>query len=280
MIIDGNEISKKIREQLKLQISEELESGKRCPCLAVILVGDDPASQVYVGHKERACLQVGITSKSFKFPADATEREILHLLEDLNKNSEIDGILVQLPLPGHISSERVIDAIASSKDVDGLTALNQGKLALGRKSLQPCTPAGCMELIKSQVTDLRGKVAVVVGRSILVGSPVARMLLKENATVIQIHSHTKSPENFTKLADILIVAAGKKHLVTSNWIKPGAIVIDVGIHRGEDGKLTGDVEFGSVSKIASAITPVPGGVGPMTIAMLLKNCVSAYKHDY
>lgn len=280
MNINGNEFAKKIREHLKVEISKIVESGKRPPCLAVVLVGDDPASQVYVGHKERACFEVGITSKSYKLAKDSSEKDILLLLEDLNQNRDIDGILVQLPLPQHISSERIIDAISSSKDVDGLTALNQGKLALGRNALQPCTPAGCMELIKSQEANLNGKVAVVVGRSILVGSPIAKMLLKENATVIQVHSYTKNPESLTKLADILVVAAGRKHLVNSHWVKPGAIVIDVGIHRGDDGKLTGDVEFESVSQIASAITPVPGGVGPMTIAMLLKNCLLAYSTNH
>jgi len=277
MIINGTEAAKKIKDHLKSQVDAHLKSGHRAPCLAVVLVGEDPASQVYVGHKEKACIDAGITSKTYKLPESSPESDIVALVAKLNADQEVDGILVQLPLPKHISSETVIDAIHPNKDVDGLTAFNQGCLSLGRKALRPCTPAGCLELIKSHMPTIRGKTAVVVGRSILVGSPIAKMLLLEDATVIQVHSKTPNPENFTRLADILIVAAGKKHLVNGSWLKQNALVIDVGIHRGSDGKLTGDVDFESAVEIASAITPVPGGVGPMTIAMLLRNCLEAYE---
>jgi len=277
MIINGTEAAKKIKDHLKSKVDAHLKSGHRAPCLAVVLVGEDPASQVYVGHKEKACIDAGITSKTYKLSESSPESDIVALVAKLNADQEVDGILVQLPLPKHISSETVIDAIHPSKDVDGLTAFNQGCLSLGRKALRPCTPAGCMELIKSHMPTIRGKTAVVVGRSILVGSPIAKMLLLEDATVIQVHSKTPNPENFTRLADILIVAAGKKHLVNGSWLKQNALVIDVGIHRGSDGKLTGDVDFESAVGIASAITPVPGGVGPMTIAMLLRNCLEAYE---
>lgn len=277
MIINGTETAKKIRADLKTRVLQHLEMGRRAPCLAVVLVGQDPASQVYVGHKEKACLEAGMESKTYKLPETSSESEIVDLVSRLNADSRVDGILVQLPLPKHIASDKVIDAIDPSKDVDGLTAMNQGYLALGRKALRPCTPAGCMELIKTQMPSLKGKIAVVVGRSILVGSPIAKMLLLEDATVIQVHSKTPEPEVFSRMADILVVAAGKKHLVKDSWLKKGALVIDVGIHRGEDGKLTGDVDFDSVVPLASAVTPVPGGVGPMTIAMLLKNCLEAYE---
>jgi methylenetetrahydrofolate dehydrogenase (NADP+)/methenyltetrahydrofolate cyclohydrolase len=277
MIINGTEIAKKIRADLKTRVHSHIQSGKRAPCLAVVLVGQDPASQVYVGHKEKACLEAGMESKTFRLPEMSSESEIVDLVRQLNADPGVDGILVQLPLPKHISSDKVIDMIDPRKDVDGLTAMNQGYLSLGRKALRPCTPAGCMELIKTQMPSLKGKIAVVVGRSILVGSPIAKMLLLEDATVIQVHSKTPDPEIFTRMADVLVVAAGKKHLVNGSWLKKGALVIDVGIHRGEDGKLTGDVDFDSVNTVASAVTPVPGGVGPMTIAMLLKNCLEAYE---
>lgn len=277
MIINGKDFATAIRLRLKDTISGLVKKGLRTPSLAVILVGDDPASQVYVSHKEKACAEVGILGRSFRLPKDSTESQVKDLVRSLNDDPTIDGILVQLPLPSHLSSDGVIAMIAPEKDVDGLTAMNQGLLAHGKKALVPCTPLGCVELIKAIMPTLRGKVAVVIGRSILVGSPVAKLLMQEDATVIQIHSRTKNPEELSRLGDILVVAAGKKHLVTASWVKPGAIVIDVGIHRGDDGKLTGDVDFNSVQPLAGAITPVPGGVGPMTIAMLLSNCLKAYQ---
>ena len=277
MIIDGKEYAKVIRSRIKKTIEDIVATGSRCPSLAVVLVGDDLASQIYVTHKEKACSEVGIRGQSFRLPDDCTEAQVKALVHKLNQDSNIDGILVQLPLPRHLSSDSIVAMIAPEKDVDGLTAMNQGQLALGKSALIPCTPLGCVELIKAVMPTLSGKIAVVIGRSILVGSPVARLLLQEDATVIQIHSRTKNPQDLARLGDVLVVAAGKKHLVDSSWVKPGAIVIDVGIHRGNDGKLTGDVDFESVLPVSGAITPVPGGVGPMTIAMLLSNCLKAYQ---
>lgn len=240
------------------------------------MVGNDEASKVYVGHKEKACAQTGIESKAFKLAEDTTENELLALVEKLNNDKAVDGILVQLPLPKHLDSDKIIQTISPLKDVDGLTFINQGKLAVGEKGLFPCTPSGCIELIKTVVPNISGKRAVVIGRSILVGSPVAKMLTHENATVTMVHSRTENPEAICREADILVVAAGKRNLVDSSWVKEGAVVIDVGMHR-HNGKLGGDVNFEDVSKVASAITPVPGGVGPMTIGMLISNCLEAYK---
>jgi methylenetetrahydrofolate dehydrogenase (NADP+)/methenyltetrahydrofolate cyclohydrolase len=277
-IIDGKKLSTQIKEKVKSEVASIVNNGKRPPCLAVVLVGDDEASKVYVGHKEKACAQTGIDSRAFKLSGDTGESELLELVEKLNQDSEVDGILVQLPLPKHLDSDKVIQSISPLKDVDGLTFINQGKLAVGEKGLFPCTPSGCIELIKTVVEDLSGKHAVVIGRSILVGSPVAKMLTHENATVTVVHSRTPNPQEICKTADILVVAAGKRGLVDSGWIKNDAIVIDVGIHRHE-GKLCGDVDYDDASKVASAITPVPGGVGPMTIGMLIKNCLEAYKRN-
>jgi methylenetetrahydrofolate dehydrogenase (NADP+) / methenyltetrahydrofolate cyclohydrolase len=277
-LIDGTAIGKKIRESVREKILRHTGTGRRAPCLAVLLVGDDPASQVYVRHKEKACTEAGISSKTFRLPADIAQSEVLSLINKLNDDPGVDGILPQLPMPKHIDRVTIINAISPSKDVDGLSFYNQGRLTWNLPALRPCTPAGVMELIKNQGIDCSGKYAVVIGRSVLVGLPLQLMLTHANATVTCIHSRTKNPENIAKSADILVAAAGAKHLVTKNWIKPGAVVIDVGIHRTTEGKLTGDVEPDDAKELASHFTPVPGGVGPMTIAMLMNNCLVAYEN--
>ena len=231
---------------------------------------------MYVGHKEKACREVGIISKAFRLPDASSEQAVLDLVAQLNSDRDIDGILIQLPLPAHLDREKIVHKVASSKDVDGLVPENQGRLAWNLPGLRPCTPLGIIELIRSTGTTMAGKHAVVIGRSVLVGLPVAQLLLHENATVTVVHSKTVNPRDLCRQADILVVAAGKAHLVDQDWVKPGAVVIDVGIHR-VDGKLTGDVDFSRVAEVAGFITPVPGGVGPMTIAMLLGNCIKAYE---
>jgi methylenetetrahydrofolate dehydrogenase (NADP+)/methenyltetrahydrofolate cyclohydrolase len=276
-LIDGTAIGKKIRESVRQKILQHTGAGRRAPCLAVLLVGDDPASQVYVKHKEKACAEAGITSKTLKLPGDVPQSDVLSLIKKLNDDSAVDGILPQLPMPKHIDRVAVINAISPSKDVDGLSFYNQGRLAWNLPALRPCTPAGVMELLKDQGIDCSGKHAVVIGRSVLVGLPVQLLLTHANATVTCIHSKTKNPESIAKSADILVAAAGAKHLVNKNWIKPGAVVIDVGIHRTADGKLTGDVLPDDAKELASHFTPVPGGVGPMTIAMLMVNCLTAFE---
>lgn len=275
-IIDGKKIAADLKKALAVEVQELASHYPRPPCLAVVLVGDDPASQVYVSHKIKACDQVGIKSLAHRLPKETTSEALHQLLDDLSKEPDIDGILLQLPLPAHLNAADALDHIGVDKDVDGLTPLNQGFLASGRPGLFSCTPLGCIELIRSTGVAMAGARAVVVGRSLLVGAPVARLLEKENATVTVIHSRTPRPQEIAREADILVVAAGRMHLVDEDWIKPGAVVIDVGIHR-KDGKLTGDCQFDSVEKKASYVTPVPGGVGPMTITMLLKNCVIAYR---
>lgn len=274
-IIDGKAISFQIRERLHQQIISYQQDGHRPPCLAVILVGSDPASQVYVGHKKRACASVGIVSRSFELPQDTSQEELDSLLRQLNDDDAVDGILVQLPLPKHLSAERAIDLISPAKDVDGLTPFNQGMLVWRRPALRSCTPLGVMKMLESLDIPLQGKLAAVIGRSVLVGSPMAMMLGNAGATVMSLHSRTENPQALASQADILVVATGVYHLVNRKWVKPGAIVIDVGMHRLESG-LAGDVDFDDVKDVASYITPVPGGVGPMTIAMLLSNCVEAY----
>lgn len=275
-IISGKEVASEIERSVSDRVGKHVSAGKRAPCLSVVLVGDDPASQVYVGHKEKACARVGIESRVIRLEAATSKEEVVSTIQKLNADEGVDGILVQLPLPDGLDGAEIVQLIAPEKDVDGLTYVNQGKLAVGVKGLFPCTPLGCIELIKKTGLDIKGKNAVVVGRSILVGSPAAKMLVHEGATVTTVHSKTSDPKSVCKNADILVVAAGKKRLVKGDWVKKGAVVIDVGIHRHE-GKLTGDVDFSSVSELASAITPVPGGVGPMTIAMLLSNCLTAYE---
>lgn len=277
-IINGTAIGKAIRDGVRRRVTEIVSSGKRPPTLAVLLVGDDPASHVYVKHKEKACADAGINSKTFRLPANTTQREIIELIYSLNQDHEVDGILPQLPMPSHINRVDIISAIYPSKDVDGLSFYNQGRLAWNLPALRPCTPAGVMELLKASGINPNGKRAVVIGRSVLVGMPCYMLLMHAGATVTCVHSKTENPEAVCREADILVAAAGAKHLVQKSWVKPGAVVIDVGMHKNDDGKLTGDVNSDQVKDVASFLTPVPGGVGPMTIAMLMKNCVEAYEN--
>lgn len=273
-IIDGKAISSKMREQIKQQVADLRVRTNKVPGLAVVLVGEDPASQVYVRNKERACQEVGIYSEVHRLPASTTQQHLLELVAQLNQRDEINGILVQLPLPEHIDEMAILRAILPDKDVDGFHAVNAGRLLNGEKGFVPCTPKGIIALIKSTGIDIKGKDAVVVGRSNIVGKPVSVLLLNENATVTICHSKTADLKAHTLRADILVAAVGKPNLITADMIKPGAIVIDVGTTK-VDGKLTGDVHFDSAKEIAGWITPVPGGVGPMTITMLLANTVEA-----
>ena len=275
-IIDGKAVAAKIKEQLAEKVKAHCQGGNRPPCLAVILVGSDPASQVYVNSKKKTCAAIGIDSRSLDLDGNVSQEELEKHLIAFNEDKDVDGILLQLPLPSHLNAERAIDLISPEKDVDGLTPTNQGLLIWKRPGLVSCTPYGIMELIKSTDVNPWGKRAAVIGRSVLVGAPVSNLLSNAGATVMCLNSKTVEPWELTKQADILVVAAGRHHLVDKNWIKPGAVVIDVGIHR-IDGKLSGDVDFESAKEVAGHITPVPGGVGPMTIAMLLSNCVTAYE---
>lgn len=275
-IIDGKAIAQDIKRQLKGDIEAIRNRGLRAPCLAVILVGNDPASEVYVGHKKKACTMVGIESRAVHLPADTSQEELGRHLEALSKDDDVDGILLQLPLPSHLNAVAAIDLIDPTKDVDGLTPVNQGLLVWRRPSLVSCTPAGVMELIKATGVNLMGARALVMGRSVLVGAPLATLLSNAGATVHCLNSKTVDGPALTRQADVLVVATGVCHLVKGEDIKPGAIVIDVGMHRHDD-KLTGDVVFEEAVEVASHITPVPGGVGPMTIAMLLRNCLQAYQ---
>lgn len=276
-LIDGKQISAEIRNELIQEVAASLKEQSVVPGLAVVLVGDDPASKVYVGSKEKACQQLGIYSEVHKLPAETSEGELLSIIEKLNAQSSINGILVQLPLPKHINEKAVIDAISVGKDVDGFHPQSVGNLSIGDDSLLPCTPAGVIELIKRSGSDIAGKHAVVIGRSNIVGKPVAMLLLREHATVTVCHSRTANMEEIAKSADILVVAIGKAKAIDHRFVKPGAVVIDVGINRMPDGKLAGDVDFEDCLQTAGAITPVPGGVGPMTITMLMKNTVKAAK---
>lgn len=277
-IIDGKAISAAIKEEVKAQIpSLEAEYGRR-PCLCVIIVGENPASQVYVRNKVKSAEYVGMGSRLIELPADTSEGKLLSVIAGLNEDPEVDGILVQLPLPKHIDEKKVIDAISVRKDVDGFHILNVGSLWTGEHCIVPCTPKGIIHLIKSTGVDLKGKLAVVVGRSNIVGKPVAKLLLDENATVVIAHSRTADLKALTLQADILVVAVGKENVVTADMVKPGAVVIDVGMNRNAEGKLCGDVDFEGVSKVAGWITPVPGGVGPMTIAMLMKNTIECFNY--
>ena len=281
-IIDGKLIAKNLRERISEAVSELKLKHNVQPGLAVVLVGEDPASQVYVRNKAKQTVQVGMSSFEHKLPAETTQAELLSLIEKLNKDEKVHGILVQLPLPGHIDSKIVVEAIDPSKDVDGLHPMNAGYLALGQKGLVPCTPLGSVILAKEVYPDLTGLNAVVIGRSHLVGKPVAQLLLQENCTVTVAHSRTRDLAEIVKKADLLIAAVGRPHMVKGDWIKRGATVIDVGINRVDapekgEGKtrLVGDVDYAEAVKVAGAITPVPGGVGPMTIACLLRNTVQA-----
>jgi len=275
-IINGKQISEEIREGIALEVQQLSKQGVR-PGLAVVLVGDDPASHVYVRNKEKACHDLGFYSEVHRLPADSSQEEVLALVDKLNKQSSIHGILVQLPLPGHIQEKAVIDAIAVEKDVDGFHPVNVGNLVIGDDSLLPCTPAGVIELIKRTGVEISGKHAVVIGRSNIVGKPVSLLLQRENATVTMCHSRTGNMQEIAKQADILVVAIGRANMIDASYVKPGAVVIDVGMNRLESGKLAGDVDFASVKEISGPITPVPGGVGPMTITMLMKNTLLAAK---
>ena len=273
--IDGKLVSAHLREQLKKDVAALKDKSGVTPGLAVVLVGDDPASAVYVRNKHRACDEVGMYSEVITMPADTTEEALLSRLAELNNDPKIHGILVQLPLPKHISEEKVIAAIDPAKDVDAFHESNVGKIMLGNYDFLPCTPAGVMELLHYYNISVAGKDCVVVGRSNIVGKPQALLLLAENGTVTVCHSRTKDLAEKTRAADILVVAIGKPNFITADMVKPGAVVIDVGINRLPDGKLCGDVDFEGVEPIAEAITPVPGGVGPMTITVLLKNALKA-----
>ncbi|MCH5220055.1 MAG: bifunctional methylenetetrahydrofolate dehydrogenase/methenyltetrahydrofolate cyclohydrolase FolD [Muribaculaceae bacterium] len=275
-IIDGKKIADEIKTNVKNQIDVIRQSGARIPALAVIEVGDNPASRAYVRNKIKACEATGIISHHFSLPNSVSESELLDLINKLNQDDTIDGILIQLPLPMAIDTDKVINAIRHDKDVDGFHPLNVASLWNGNATLVPCTPEGIMYVLRRLEIELDGKTAVVVGRSNIVGKPIAKLLLDSNATVVMAHSHTAHLEEITRLADILVVAVGKKHFIDSRNIKPGAVVIDVGINRGEDGKLYGDVNFDDVLPLVSAITPVPGGVGPLTVAMLMLNTLKCY----
>jgi methylenetetrahydrofolate dehydrogenase (NADP+)/methenyltetrahydrofolate cyclohydrolase len=275
-IIYGNELAAELKVGMKEKIDAWKAAGKRVPCLAVVLVGDDPASQVYVHGKEKACASVGIESRTTHLPADAKQEDLEKLIHALNEDPAVDGILVQLPLPKGLDEKKAILTIDPAKDVDGLHPMNVGMFYTGNPSFVPCTPLACMELLKKAGCDPKGKRAVVVGRSLLVGAPVARLLQNANATVTICHSRTVDLASVCREADILIAATGRPKMITKDYVKPGACVIDVGISRQEDGKLCGDVDP-SVQEIAGAITPVPKGVGPMTICMLLHNTIQAYE---
>lgn len=274
VIIDGKTLSAKIRDEVAVRATALTARGLT-PGLCVVLVGDDPASQVYVRHKVEACEKAGIHSVKEQYPASLSEAELLARIEALNDDPSIHGILVQLPLPAHINTHKVIEAITPAKDVDGFHLVNAGGLMTGQPGMIPCTPYGVMKMLESVGTTLRGAEAVVVGASNIVGKPMAMLLLAAGATVTICNSKTRDLAAHTRRADVLVVATGRPRMVTGDMVKPGAVVIDVGINRGEDGKLHGDVDFASASQVASAITPVPGGVGPMTIAMLLTNTVEA-----
>ncbi len=279
LIIDGKKISQEIKDELKEQVAALREEGKEI-ALAVIQVGDDPASSVYVGNKKKACAYIGIRSESYELPESTAQEELIALIERLNQDDKINGILVQLPLPKHIDEDAVIKAIAPSKDVDGFHPESVGALLIGQPGFLPCTPAGIIQLLKRSGIEIAGKECVVIGRSNIVGKPMAVLLLRENGTVTVTHSRTRDLKEVCKRADILVVAVGKPKMITSEYVKEGATVIDVGIHRNAENKLCGDVDYEDVYPVAGAITPVPGGVGPMTIAMLMNNCVYSSKRNF
>ena len=275
-IIDGKAISLAVKDEVRAEVAELFARYGRKPCLCVIIVGENPASQVYVRNKVKAAEYTGMESRLIELPASVSEAELLAQIAALNEDAGVDGILVQLPLPKHINEEKVIDAISPAKDVDGFHPSNVAGLWLGKDCVLPCTPAGIMRLIDSTGCELSGKTAVVVGRSNIVGKPVAKLLLDRNATVVIAHSRTADLGAVTRQADVLVVAVGKAGLVTGDMVKPGAVVIDVGMNRDSSGRLCGDVDFASCVDVAGWITPVPGGVGPMTIAMLMKNTIRCY----
>lgn len=276
-VIYGNEIAAEVKAELKVKIDALKEAGKRLPCLVVVLVGENPASISYVTGKEKACQAIGMENRLIRLPEATTQEELLEVVKGLNEDSQVDGILVQLPLPKHIDENEVLFAIDPKKDVDGFHPFNIGKMMMGVDTFLPCTPKGIMVMLdKMGCADLSGKKAVVVGRSNIVGKPVAQLLLKRNATVTIAHSRTADIEQICSEADVLVAAVGKPRIVKANWVKEGAVVIDVGVNRDENNKLCGDVDFAEVEPKCSYITPVPKGVGPMTIAMLLSNTFDAY----
>jgi methylenetetrahydrofolate dehydrogenase (NADP+)/methenyltetrahydrofolate cyclohydrolase len=272
--IDGKQISQQIRTEIAQRV-EQLKQKGITPGLAVILVGENPASQVYVRNKERACIQAGMNSRVIRLPEETTQQSLMTLIDEINRDESMHGLLVQLPLPRHLDEAQVLKAIDPKKDVDGFHAINAGALMNGEKAPVACTPQGCIELLKRSGVELCGANAVVVGRSNIVGKPMAMLLLRENCTVTICHSKTKNLKEYTQRADVLVAAIGRAKFITADMVKPGAAVIDVGINRMEDGKLCGDVDYEGVEPVAGWITPVPGGVGPMTIAMLLKNTLEA-----
>ena len=276
VLIDGKKVSAEVRSSLVEEAKQLKEKTGRVPGLATVLVGDDPASAVYVRNKNKICRELGFQSFEQKLSADTSEAKLLQLIKELNSNNDIHGILVQLPLPSQIDSEKILQAINPNKDVDGFHPINVGKLVVGNALLTPCTPTGIIKLLDYYEIEISGKHAVVLGRSNIVGKPVSMLLLQRNATITICHSRTKNLEEITRSADILVAAIGKANFVTENMVSKGTIVIDVGINR-VDGKLTGDVNFEPVSKKVSYITPVPGGVGPMTIALLMENTLKAFK---
>ena len=275
-IINGKEISQQIKDELKAEVTRLAEMGRHA-CLAVVQVGNDPASSVYVNNKKKACAYIGIESKSYELSGDTTEGELISLVEELNADDGVNGILVQLPLPAHIDEDKIIRTISPDKDVDGFHPVSVGRLWIGEKGFLSCTPAGIIQLLKRSGITVEGKECVVIGRSNIVGKPMAALLLRENGTVTVAHSRTKDLKQVTRRADILIVAIGKKKFITKEYVKDQAVVIDVGMHRDENNKLCGDVDYEDVAPVTSAITPVPGGVGPMTIAMLMDNCVETMR---
>ncbi len=273
-LIDGKKISTKIKDELKETVQKLKDDGVSI-CLAVIQVGDDPASSIYVNNKKKACAYVGIESLAYELPEETTQKELVDLVEKLNTDDRVNGILVQLPLPGHIDADAVIRAISPDKDVDGFHPESVGRLCIGEEGFVSCTPAGIIQLLKRSGIEIAGKECLVIGRSNIVGKPMSILLLRENGTVTVAHSRTKNLKEVARRADILVAAIGKPKFITSDYIKDGAVVIDVGMHRNAENKLCGDVDFENVKDKVSAITPVPGGVGPMTIAMLMYNCVRA-----
>lgn len=276
-IIDGKQISAQIKEELREEAAAYKARGIEA-ALAVIQVGEDPASSIYVRNKKKACAYVGVRSESYELPRETTQEALLALIEELNGRADIQGILVQLPLPSHIDEDAVIRAIAPEKDVDGFHPESVGRMCIGEQGYLPCTPAGIIQLLKRSGVSIEGKECVVVGRSNIVGKPMALLMLRENATVTITHSRTRDLREVCRRADILIVAIGKPRFITKEYVKEGAVVIDVGIHRDENNKMCGDVDFADVELVAGAITPVPGGVGPMTIAMLMNNCLEAIRN--
>jgi len=278
-IIDGKAISAQIKDEVKEQVAALAAQGKKV-CLAVIQVGNDPASSVYVGNKKKACAYVGIESLAYELAEETTQEKLLSLIGELNAREDVNGILVQLPLPKHIDEDAVIRAIDPKKDVDGFHPQSVGALCIGQPGFVSCTPAGIIQLLKRSGIEIAGKECVVIGRSNIVGKPMSLLLLRENGTVTVAHSRTKDLKEVAKRADILVVAVGKPKMITREYVKEGAVVIDVGIHRNENNKLCGDVDYEDVAPVCSAITPVPGGVGPMTIAMLMYNCCATVQPDH